>query len=148
MRNEELETKRKRVQELEVIMDETKIAYGKYLEATFERGRLAEQIREEERRRELSNIQWRTKYREPEYPSVGYSSRNGYCHLQDKEQAEKLLNCLRSNTGYHHAYILEWTEPGHYNVVPDYKHDHDNDLIYTATIERMEDQNYEEPAED
>jgi len=84
----------------------------------------------------LRIIMSRTSYIGPEYPSMGEEGYNGSCFLQTKEDAYELLEVLRMRADYYHSFVLLWTEPGDYTVEPDYKYDHDREIVYTATIKR------------
>lgn len=73
-------------------------------------------------------------YVDPQYPSIGYPGSDGSAIFQNKDQADVLVRVLCSNSTYYHGYILEWDGPGVYAVVPSYRHDHDGDVVYTATF--------------
>ena len=80
----------------------------------------------------MDNIIDETKFVECEYPLMGVEASNGIAHFEDQDQADELLIHLRKDASYYYAYVLEWKGPGSYIVKPEYRYDHDNEVIYTA----------------
>jgi hypothetical protein len=84
----------------------------------------------------LVKLKRETSYVECTYPEMGTESSNGSVFFEDDQQANNLLNALRSNASYYYAYIIEWSGKGKYIVEPDWKYDHDGEIVYTATIKK------------
>jgi len=95
------------------------------------------QAAEQKKRDILNKMINETKYVECEYPSMGFMGEDGHCTLENKKQADALLKALKDNTTYYYAYILEWNGKGEYIVEPSYNYDHDNEIVYTATIKKV-----------
>ena len=67
---------------------------------------------------------------------MGCSGEDGSAFFKDEEQANSLIQALRSNSNYYYAYILEWKGEGEYIVEPDWKYDHDGETVYTAYFKK------------
>ena len=135
MKTNTLEQDKKKLQELLLEQQKLEPARKKYYELSIESCKLADSIRE----REKQELRWalirKTDYEEPEYPDMGVQGCNGSAVFGDEKTAKELVTLLRDRT-YYYGYLLEWSGPGRYTVVPSYKHDHDNEVIYTATFQK------------
>ena len=80
----------------------------------------------------LSNAKRECSFVDCTYPDMGCEAENGSATFSSKHQAETLINALRDNSNYYYAYLLEWQGVGKYKVVPQWKYDHDNEIVYTA----------------
>jgi hypothetical protein len=132
MTREELKAK---IDTISFQMAELEPARNKYQELSFERGKLQEEYNEKTYRYDLLVLKMKTKYHEPEYPYMGGVAENGSANFDNQEDAEKLVKLLRQRS-YTYGYLLVWDGPGEYVVEPDYKYDHDGDVIYTATFKK------------
>lgn len=85
----------------------------------------------------LAAITKKTEYREPEYPSVGVLARSGTCVLNNEAEATELLEALQDKGSYYYGYTMNFTKAGRYLAIPDWKEDHDGDIVYTTLFERI-----------
>lgn len=79
-----------------------------------------------------------TDFVECDYPYMGSVADNGRATFKSRKQAEDLVDSLREGSGYMYGYWLEWSGKGEYIVEPSYSHDHDGDVIYTATFKKSD----------
>jgi len=90
-------------------------------------------------KRSLRDLCRLAEFVEPEYPSMGYPSENGYARFKCRDIADDLIEALIKNSSYFYAHVLEWEGRGYYDVVPTWKDDHDGQVIYTATFKKRSD---------
>ena len=119
------------LEEMKPVVDEYYALYNKY----SEKKKVFEKMKKQET---LSTLIKECKFRECEYPSMGYSAEDGEATFESKNQAESLIRALRADASYYYAYILEWSGVGKYKVVPDWKYDHDSEVVYTAKFIKEE----------
>lgn len=117
---------------LEARLEELRPAKEEYMRIWHE----VYKLRDEKKKQDGLNLIEKTKYIEPEYPDMGVSERNGSARFESEEQATQLQKVLASGS-YYFGYEIDWSGPGNYVVVPSYSYDHDNEVIYTATFERL-----------
>ena len=113
-------------------LDDMKPIVDEYYEIQREYNQKMKTFEQNKKREELLQLKIECQFEECEYPSMGVSGFNGEANFKTKEQADNLINALRNNANYYHAYILKWSGPGKYLVVPDWKYDHDSEVVYTA----------------
>ena len=125
-----------KLKEIEDKISELKPFVDKYYELNNEYNQKKKSFDKQKKYEELFRLKRETKYNECEYPSMGCEESNGSVEFKSKKQAESLLNALRSNSNYYYSYILKWDGVGQYIIKPDWKYDHDKEIVYTATIKK------------
>lgn len=130
---------KERIKEIETRMDELKAAHYEYNTLSTE---LSDLKRKEHAKEKLTKY-WaavdKCKYVAPEYPSMGEVGNNGSAFFETVEDARQLIAVLNLNNGYSHAFDMKWTTPGWYIAEPDWRYDHDNDIIYTTIFTKQPD---------
>lgn len=126
------------LEELQNEMDELKPKVDKYYELSRIHNQKHKEFEKMKKRENLSRLVVDTEYEECEYAEMGSVASDGSAIFKDKEQAESLLFALRNNSNYYYAYVLKWNGEGNYIVKPDWKYDHDGDIVYTATFIKEE----------
>lgn len=121
-----------KIKELRAEMDALEPARARYYELSTKAHELNKEMTARKYASNLSAAIFKCSYQEPEYPRMGESGRNGSVFFKTKEDAEELITLLQR--GYTYGYRLNWSVPGLYVVEPDWKYDHDGDVIYTATF--------------
>jgi len=94
----------------------------------------SDEMRQHLRRCELNYLESQLDWEECEYPYMGSASENGSANLKSEEQTERLIE-LKKTYDYH--YVLEWSGPGLYKMIPSWKHGRGSnfdDILYTATL--------------
>ena len=115
------------LEEMKPVVDEYYALQRKY----HKKKKIFEEMKKQEN---LSTLIKECKYRECEYPDMGYSAEDGEATFESKNQGESLIRALRAKASYYYAYVLEWNGVGKYKVVPSWKYDHDSEVVYTATF--------------
>jgi hypothetical protein len=104
---------------------------------SYDLGNVLEKRAKELKSKRLQELLKKTGYVEPEYPTMGVSGSDGVCVFSNEDEAKELIEILIWQS-YTYAHDLHWTGPGTYQIIPEYKYDHDNDLIYTAVYKKEE----------
>jgi hypothetical protein len=140
----EKEMKSKSIQELETEMaeivsqmGELKTAVDRYHTLSHKHSALSKEHKTKAYNAELRRLEFTTNYTPPKYPEMGVEGELGSATFKNEEDAKKLVDLLRQPS-YYHGYKLVWDGPGDYNVEPDYKHDHDGEVIWLATFKKAE----------
>lgn len=118
-------------------MDKYKEGYFKYRKFADEYTSVKKAISEIELNNKKNDIILATDFQECTYPGMGRLGENGSCYLINEEVGKTLVNILKERS-YTYGYVLKYSGPGEYIVEPSYSHDHDRDIIYTATIKKEE----------
>jgi hypothetical protein len=133
MKETELKAK---IAELNEEMEQLEPARAKYYKLSHERSKLVDELQYLEKRSKLRKAEMRTNYIPCEYPSIGIAGANGSATFASEEQMDNLVAALNSNSSYYNHYKGIWSEPGDYIMEPDYRRDHDGDIVYTATFKK------------
>lgn len=126
----------KSLNEMENYMSELKPIVDEYYSVLYKYNVKKKQFDQQKQYEDLINIQRETDYVSCTYPSIGEESKTGSVCFKDKDQADKLINSLRNNASYYSSYILEWSGSGIYLIHPEWRYDHDGEIIYTARIKK------------
>lgn len=126
--------------ELDELRPQHEAISSRYYELSRAYTKACEAKAEREKRNRLWKLESKCSYEEPEYPSMGSPGRNGSARFTDQAEAEELVTLLRSRVRYYKAYVLKWNGPGNYDVIPDWRYDHDREVVYTATFEKTHDE--------
>lgn len=136
----ELETELQTLKlELDLIRPQYEALSSRYFELSRKHTKLIEEINERKKRSRQSTLEWKCRYEEPTYPRMGESGSNGTAYFTDQAEAEELIALLCSRS-YYYGYDFKWQGPGHYDVIPDWKYDHDREVIYTAIFQKAEEE--------
>jgi len=131
---------KERYEALKKEMKELEPAKDRYFELSFEAGKLSKQITQYEKESRLNRLEYETKFKNCEFHGMGSVAENGEATFENEEQAVNLCMAL-SEGNYHKAYhVKDWKGPGRYDCVPQWKYDHDRDVIYSGVFVKAEDQ--------
>jgi hypothetical protein len=139
----ELQKRDELIDSLKAEMDTLKPSVDRYFEVSRQHGKLVEERRKDDERKKRMKAIWDASYEAPEYPSMGVAGSNGSATFKTEEQAKELVQLLVWGGSYTYGYELKWDGPGDYVVEPDYKYDHDRDVIYTAKFRKKREDEYE-----
>lgn len=129
--SKELEELNNRIAELKPAHDEYCKLRGQVM--TIERDNYEKQIKNN-----LNKLIFRTEFREPEWPDVGVPSESGFAYFKTEEDATELVKALNIKSSYGKHYMMDkWYGSGGYRCVPTHRYDHDGDLCYTGTFEKV-----------
>lgn len=124
------------LKDLERQMEDLKPVVDEYYTLQREYNIKKKKYEKQKKMEEFFRLKRETKYVECTYPEMGTESSNGSAYFKNENEANNLLTALRHNSSYYYAYILEWSGKGDYIVEPDWKYDHDGEIVYTATIKK------------
>jgi biotin synthase-like enzyme len=124
----------KKLDELKAEMALLEAPKDRYFELSRQAYDLSEKIRKSANLNNLANLERECWFEECQYPAMGVEQKNGYASFKTEEQASALIEALRKMGSYYYAYILHWEGPGDYDVIPDYRRDHDGETVYTANF--------------
>lgn len=130
-------TDKDKLKALEAELSKLSEIKDRYYIVLNEASKLREKVNLAERHNNVHRLSLKCNYIEPVYPDMGVTGENGSALFINKEDAELLVKYLLQASSYYNSYKLEWSEPGEYAVIPSYRRDHDNEVIYTATFVKI-----------
>jgi len=98
---------------------------------SYELSDLEKTLYKNKKKQGLSRIKNLTNFKDCEFPSMGYYGVNGSCNVENEEQLKELCKQLNLSIGYgKYYYYKKYEGSGDYLLIPDWKYDHDGDIVY------------------
>lgn len=118
--------------QLKAEMEKLELGRARYYELSRLTYDLQKKLDEKEKILTLRRLSQQTSFEECQYPSMGEVGYEGVAYFLTEQVANDLIKALRTDSSYYYAYVLEWNGAGKYRVLPEFRIDHDREIVYTA----------------